>query len=63
MLDMKESLQGVIAAMESVEDATRGGDLGLVGLQLIRSESTPESCESMGDNLGEDFDFDGNLTN
>ena len=64
ILDMKKSLQEVIAAMESVEDAMRDGDLGLVGvLQLIGSESTPESCELMGDDLEENFNFNGNLTN
>ena len=63
ILDMKKDLQELTAAMESAEDDTRVGETGLVGiLQLIGSESAPE-CEAMGDDLGEDFDFDGNLTN
>ena len=48
-LDMKALLQGVLAALESVEDDTRDGVLGLVGvLQLVRSESAPELGKSMG---------------
>ena len=50
--------------MEPVENAMRDGELGIVGsLQLIGSESMPSSFELMGDNLGEDFNFDGNLAN
>lgn len=61
---MKKLLYKVIAAMEPVENAMRDGELGIVGsLQLIGSESMPSSFELMGDNLGEDFNFDGNLAN
>ena len=62
-LDMKRSLQETLAALESAAVDMRAGDSGLVGvLQLIGSESAPELSGPMGDDLGEDFDFDSNLT-
>ena len=62
-LDMKESLRETLAALGSAEVDTRDGAFESVGvLRLVGSESAPELSDPMGEDLGEDFDFDGNLT-
>ena len=41
----------------------RAGVFESIGvLRLVGSESALELSDPMGDDLGEDFDFDGNLT-
>ena len=60
---MKKQLQESLAALESAEADMRDGALRFVGvLHLVGNESAPELSDLMGDDCGEDFDFDGNLT-
>ena len=62
-LDMKRQLQESLAALESAEADTRDGASRFVRvLHLVGNESAPELSDPMGDDCGEDFDFDGNLT-
>ena len=62
-LDAKRQLQETLAALGSAEADARDGASRYVGvLHLVGNESAPELSDPMGDDCGEDFDFDGNLT-